>query len=266
MNKKSKFSINSFYNELDQVLSIPNSVFISDNDTDQKFYNLILSFTHFFNNLRDVSLISQLIISNLQNTKKTNSPEFGQFGGMKIFADNLFFAFIFEFIQILKYRDTKKIIESDEFKKIISTINKNSQVSCKELLKIVYHSNDRIYGTLLKLRNNLSFHYYQPKKLFEGYDLAAQNAENKMYVSLGSKMSQTRYYFYDLANQIAIYQIINENGFSISDWKREIENLVNLILSFTMNITHRFITLNCAPSKAKDEKIPSIKSYLSFLN
>lgn len=258
-NKLPKFTINSFWGELSQVLSMNNSVFIAENKKDQEVYNLILSFTHFFNNLRDTAIISQLVDSEVQEIEKTNNPKFGQFSGMKIFTDNLFFAFILEFMQLLK--SNSKIFESNTFDRIIKSTNKKTQDGWKDLLKIIHNPNNKMYNTLLKLRNNLSFHYYQPKKLFEGYNIATKNSKNKMYISLRSRMSETRYYFYDLANQLAIYKIIEED-FSLEKWRKEIDGLVGLILSSTMDIVCHFITSRDAPSTAKAEKIRPIEEFL----
>lgn len=258
---RKKFTIDSFSQDLDQVLLIDDSVFVANNKDTQKLYNLILSLTHFFNNLRDTVIFSQFIDSGLIGVKKTSNQRFGQLSGMKIFVDNLFFAFLLEFIQLFKDKNNKKIIQGERFSKIIGLIGQRTKDDWKKLLTIVYDSDDKIYTVLLKLRNNLSFHYYQPTKLFEGYFSAIKNPNNKMYVSSGSTMSSTRYYFCDLANQLAIYNIIQED-FTLTDWKKERDNLVHLILSVTMNVVDKFIISRAAPSAAKEEKIQHIKEYL----
>lgn len=257
-----KYPIEFFYDDLDKVLEMPASVFIADKKEDQDSYNIILSFTHFFNNLRDVSIISKLAVSESSKVEATNNPISGQFGGMKVFSDNLFFAFLLEFIQLLKNENNKKIIKEETFNKIIKNLNKRPREDWSQLLEIIYNPDDKLCITLYKIRNNLSFHFFEPKKIYEGYKMAIQNPENKMYLSLGTKMSSTRYYFYDLSNQLAIHKIIMDNGFSIEKWNEEIDTLIHLILSVTMNVIQKFITSRSAPTVAKIEPIQKTESFL----
>ena len=65
-------------------------------------------------------------------------------------------------------------------------------------------SDEMFMKTLVKIRDNISFHYKQPKKLVEGYrrhffesKLHAANAH--AYVSLGNTMGHTRFFFADAA-------------------------------------------------------------------
>ncbi len=255
-------SMDDFAEDLSEVLRIKKNVFISDNN-DQDIYDIVLAFTQFFNDFRDLTILRALTRQSLDDCQRTNNKLFGQHGGMGVFIDKVTLSFLYEFIILLKKNN--KVFEKDAFKKIIEKLQKNPKKVWDNLLALSQNEKNTVHAVLLLLRNNLGFHYHQPKILSNGYCLANKSCSS-MFVSMGSTMAKTRYFFIDLAGELAKYKIIHAEGMDkIEDWSREINKLEEDILLVTMNIVRIFICSRCAPELAKEEDIPSFEKIVDSI-
>ena len=62
---------------------------------------------------------------------------------------------------------------------------------------------------VMKIRNSIAYHYYQPKKLVQGYKkhfLESPRSEHNAlaYSSFGKNMEESRFYFADAAAERAV--------------------------------------------------------------
>lgn len=76
-----------------------------------------------------------------------------------------------------------------------------------------------IYNCLLKIRNNVGFHYYGTKSFGIGFDQYVKEKGDKagIYASLGTSAQATRFYFADAATQFAIGKLLTDNEVSFEE-------------------------------------------------
>lgn len=240
--------------DLGAVEAIPSKIFVSDDKERIELYSVVLSMSMFFNNLRDIFIIYQLVKSELKGIEQTNNPAYGQHSGMIIFVDKLFDAYLYEFLKLVEKNND--LFESEHFNNFVFVkLPKEAKVRWKKLLVLV-KTKGKVFQVLEKLRNNLGFHYYQPKKLYQGY-FDNINLE-ELYLSFGPTVSHTRYYFSDRSCQSAKKRIIEENSLTLNEWNDNIQEVLNLVLMSCMNIVYTAITSLCAPSVAKKKDIPPL--------
>jgi len=252
-----KVTLNDLSKDLNQILTFKPETFNGKTKTEQATYSIILSFARFYNDLRDLEILKKLINQDESEIAQTNNPLYGQNGGINTFILRLFFGFVYEFINLIQ--KNLDILKSTEFTKIIQNIDKNTKADFEKLVNFSSDKDSHMFKVLAQLRGNLAFHYYQPKELYNGYQFATQTCLRSVYVSMGTSMKQTRYYFTDMALQTSIYSTIIKEFESIEEWNKELDVLIDSILRSTMVIVRQFLCMNDAPKPASDEEIPSVE-------
>jgi len=73
---------------------------------------------------------------------------------------------------------------------------------------------------VMKIRNSIAYHYYQPKKLVQGYKKHSSSPRSEhnalAYSSFGKNMEESRFYFADAAAEHAVntYRRMSTERFS----------------------------------------------------
>jgi hypothetical protein len=248
-----KLTPNDLSKDLNEPLKIPKEIFVGQS-MDEKVSEVLLSMAVFFNDLRDLELLNKIILQDEDKIPKKICKEFGQFNGIRLFIAKLYYAFIFEFIDLIKVNIGA--ISSDEFSKIISKLRKPVR-NCWDEILFEINKPSKFIITLEKLRHNTAFHYYKPKLLMRGYKKFFLEWENTPYLSQGTGIADTRFYFADAAIQGA-RNIILENNISKEDWEGAVSNFIKKIWLVLLSIMLSFITSKCAPQKlSESEQVPS---------
>jgi hypothetical protein len=134
--------------------------------------------------------------------------------GFEMQTQRLMIAQLHELLRLIE--EFKEVVEGDEIRRIVRKAPASTRRRWDEIVGIATgkgKSHDDTFATiLLKVRNNASYHYYQPKTLIAGFReffyKSPKNAGNEWaFASVGNNMGQTRFYFADAAMQATLYAL-----------------------------------------------------------
>lgn len=205
-------------------------------DKNDKIANFFLVLAVVFNDLKGIDTFERLIINKYRKppiTEKTVHS--GEFSGILTQTRKIFISNLREFFDFLKEND--EVLLSSEFKDILSKTNKDIQNRWKNIVDIALDNESQkikdFTEYLIEVRNNVAYHYYQPKGLrrafvnfFYNKDKIAQN--DLAYYSLGENMETTRFFFADASVQEYLRSANQENN---NEFNYKYQNEIGTILS-----------------------------------
>lgn len=203
-------------------------IFISDNRTEKEVCNFMLMLALVYNDFRDI-----LWSMNQLEKTKPDAPKIsaynGLHSGMNRHMMRLLCAHFYELAELIEAN--QEVFQSDLFKKAINQINRRSRGHWEELLSFAFKTEkeSKLKKILLIVRGNLSYHYYQPKWLGQGYEKFF-NGKDKGYVSRGISLSSARFYFADAAVDGCFTKIIEESHIDMPTELAELAKSVNWAL------------------------------------
>jgi hypothetical protein len=174
----------------------------------------VLALSLVFNDLKGIVNWRDYIMLQPPPDTKVISPELGEWIGFDMQTHRLMVAQLHELLRLIE--EFKEVVEGDEMRRIIKKAPASTRRRWDEIVRIATGKGglgDDIFATILvKVRNNASYHYYQPKTLVAGFRdfffKAPKDAGNEWaYVSIGDNMGQTRFYFADAAMQATLYTL-----------------------------------------------------------
>jgi hypothetical protein len=198
----------------------------------------ILALSLVFNDLKGIVNWRDYIMSQPHPDENTLSPELGEWIGFEMQTNRLLVAQLHELLRLIQeFEDT---VEGDEIQRIIKKAPAPTRRRWDEIVRIATgkgSKGDDIFSKILvKVRNNASYHYYQPKALLAGFReffyKSPKNLGNEMALaSIGNNMEQTRFYFADAAMQASLISL-TENPKKFAKRFGEVIHDVNQALAY----------------------------------
>lgn len=171
-----------------------------------------------FNDLKGLALIGQWLLPS-RPTERDISPHSGEWRGLDLQIHRLVVALIRELLGLLdEFEDEAR---GAEVRRLLQRASARVRSDWSDLLRIATGKGDATSGkfakVLVQVRNNVAFHYAQPKSLLTGYRAhffkAPRNPANAhAYCSLGQNMERTRFYFADAAVEGALASMQESMG------------------------------------------------------
>jgi len=176
---------------------------------EDKFANFFLVLGHIFNDLKGLLLFERLITEHYEKPEAEEvSVHSGEVGGIFMQIQKMIASTIHEFFKFLK--EHKETISGREFKVLLDRMPTYARERWEEIEEVAF---DRIpaasvfTNTLVRIRNNIGFHYYQSgQNLRNGFinkfftrDKSNKNRNEFAYYSMGENMRDTRFFYCDAA-------------------------------------------------------------------
>jgi len=231
---------------------------------EQKVCNFILMLALVYNDFKDLSwaYVQMNKCGPSTTPLPTPTPHVGQYAGVNLHLTKLFHALLFAFAELVK--NNSDVLNHQLFSKTLEQINKENKNHWGRLVAFAKGEADRndeeLHETSLLIRHNLAFHYHQPKFLSAGYNHFFSKKDNptnqSAFISDGTTLEETRFYFADAAVQGCFEQNISKEKASrlnpaLRDISRKInETLHNIIMTF---IQQRFFQLQREFPNEKDK-------------
>ncbi len=146
-----------------------------------------------------------------------------QWHGIKVQIQRWLAGVIYEVVRLLS--EHRPLIASDSFKELLSGLHEES-VECWSDLVDTARGNagprSARHKLLVRIRNNLAFHYYDPKTFAAGFQdhfsATPKTARNEFALaSIGESMEKTRFYYADAASQAAMNAIADARNMGPAD-------------------------------------------------
>ncbi len=197
--KKCKYSALEDFDELADVESVCPEIFIGESEEAESLCNLILSLALIYNDFKD--LLYGLILLKRRQPRNCFSKYAGQYSGISYHINRLLHSLFCELAKLIcDHQDT---IRSRDFKKILGSLSKENKMHWETIVKFAQGEHDNNFlDTMIKIRNNIAYHYHQPKVLKQGYRKhfdKREHARSVACVSRGNTLASTRFHFADAA-------------------------------------------------------------------
>lgn len=173
----------------------------------------ILALSLVFNDLKGLVGWREHVMSEAPD-EKVISPALGEWTGFQMQVHRLMVAQLHELLRLID--EFKEVVESEEMRRIIKKAPSPTRRRWDEIVRIATSNgnpgDDLFANILVKVRNNASYHYYQPKSLLAGFrefffNTPKDTGNEWAYASIGNNMGQTRFYFADAAMQATLYAL-----------------------------------------------------------
>ena len=191
---------------LSDPVPLPPEILRSD---DRELDAFVLSLALAFNDLKVVEWVN-LQMSRHRRPEAGVDPVQGQISGFSVWGARTSLGLIHEVMRAIEVAEGNGLLQRPI---ILETVNVLGSEDGADWLALVDVATARevkgapaveLRAYLTQLRNNVAFHYYQPKALLRGYDRfffqdARSEFNQRAYVSTGPTMEETRFYFADAA-------------------------------------------------------------------
>ena len=242
--------------DLSPLDTFDKNVFIENDKYSQGLCNFILTLALIWNDIKNLLTLYKFMNKQLPKDIQVDKPEdmpieplWGEISGFKIFLEKHVVSIIHELFNLIS--NSKKEIESDQFKWIFKQLRKESKESWSTILKYSFGEDETQtnFGKILhRIRNKISNHY-DKKEIFQGYKKKFIVGNEIPYISRGSTMAEHRFYFADAAAQT--YYISRQETISEKDFYLILNSLQGNINFALQNIIMTFIQSRSAWRKIK---------------
>ena len=203
---------------------------------------IFLAFSSVLNDVKGVLWLDAVLLDSRPDDSTSDEMK-GQWHGIQQQVTKYVLGIIHEFLVLLKKK--RELIESDEMEGYVRMLRKPARKRWRTVVQVAMGESgtDRteLSGYLARVRNNLSFHYYDPKTLAQGFlEHFGTDSEDPRYLSAfishGPTMAASRYYYADAAVESAIELI-----FGSDDVNKHIRRLIEDINGSVSGLIMAFI-------------------------
>ncbi|HEU4890458.1 MAG TPA: hypothetical protein VFT47_02845 [Vicinamibacterales bacterium] len=147
------------------------------------------------------------------------TPYNGQVSGMRVYALRLYFGILHELLVAIQEAQKAGILSKKEFAFCVEQVGAEGKADWAALVDAATSSTqkDPLRKWLVRVRNSISFHYYNPKDLHAGYRRFfhenPRSPRNEFaFASLGDTLEGSRFYFADAAAVSAYKEVMDSTG------------------------------------------------------
>lgn len=209
-------------------------------DKNDKVANFFLVLAVVYNDMKGLAFLEKLVFDTYEQPLPIDASfHTGTYGGITTQTRKIFISNLQEFFKFLE--ENKNILETTEFKDVLKRTNKDIENRWNNIVDIALGNNTskdafEFTNYLIKIRNNVAFHYYQSGKelrsAFRNYFYKKEKIEqNKLaYYSIGENIETTRFFYADAAVFEYLRSTTNDSaeGFDYK-YKAEISEILNNI-------------------------------------
>jgi hypothetical protein len=221
------------------LLTLEPSVFAPDSDHSSELCGFVLALALAFNDLHDVVVVHDLLMTAQPADVTTPTPSFGEFGGLSVHLFRIQVGTVHEVLELVRKQRT--LLRDHSLQQLIQALSSRSQGAWNTLIAAASGKKEHTkLGSYLRYaRNHVAFHYDRDK-LSEGFAKAFLGGSDRQpYASRGGTLGRSRFYFADAAAQDYMGAASAAN--SIKDWTIESLELVGEIAFAIYGIVFAFI-------------------------
>ena len=179
-------------------------IFVGKTPDDERLCAFALALGLYFNDSKALIGMTVRLIAEQPKLDKV-CEELGEFSALKNYLHRLIYAHIHELHYLLQSH-LKEVSGMASFKKIVEQLGPQERKNWGALVAMATAQSDPQKEWFKSFRDGLAFHYVRHKDLYDGYlswkeslESGKEPGQEGAYISLGSSVKTTRYYFSDAA-------------------------------------------------------------------
>lgn len=184
--------------------------FVADDKADQDCCDFVLALAVAFNDIKDLLLADHLLLGEVPNNQQTPSRELGAFAGLHFHFFRMFLGVLHELLYLIKTEAA--VLDKPLIRDVLKRLPKTARMPWDKLVasSVADASDDPDIGFLVKARNTVAYHYGR-RAIGQGYRRAFHAGTDQPFISRGTTIASTRFYFADRAAQSYLQQVFGDN-------------------------------------------------------
>gem|GEM_PF-2913816 len=202
------FTIEQNIEKLADLETIDRETFLSNEDFNQEFCDLILALSMIWNDYKTLMLFHEHIGAIISGKDAFDKPEempeeavWGERSGIRVYVEKSLLALVYEFFALL--RKSEDIITSQSFGSLLKKMHPKYQKEWKLMVRYASQggTSKTPLGKALIMTRNKIVNHYDKREMMKGYKRKFFEQDFKPLMSAGKSMNRTRFYFADAAAQ-----------------------------------------------------------------
>jgi hypothetical protein len=208
----------SFENECAELAMLQTfnpAAFIGDENVPQSLCNFVLTLALTFNDLRDLYYANVLVRDCKPEGAAQKNRHWGYYSGLSLHVTRLIMSVVHELLNLIEkqHDDVNHAFMRD----VVKMLPTDHRGSWKEIVRIGLGQSstdgNKLGKLLLKIRNNVSFHY-DPKAIHKGFKnhFMTEQMDVRCYISRGDSIQSSRFYFADASVDGLLRELAREQA------------------------------------------------------
>lgn len=177
------------------------AAFRGDDKVPQAVCNFVLALALIYNDCKDAIYAHVALAQSKPDGPPQKSRVWGAMAGAQLHAFRAVAGLLHELFELI--RDNQNVLDHPSFASLLQHVHPQSRAAWRALVDVARGAppKDTFGKRLLLIRNKVFFHY-DTRAIFIGYTqhfLGPQKQDDRAYVSRGSSMRATRFFFADAA-------------------------------------------------------------------
>jgi len=219
------------------------AAFEGDLEVPQHVCNIVLTLALFYNDYKDILFASIALADSKPAGSFKKTRLWGAHSGMEFHAIRLQIGLLHELFKFI--RDSGDALDHPIMSKVERQLNPAYREAWQSLLQVAKGATpaDEFGRSLLRIRHKVVFHY-DPQEVFRGYKhqfIAVQGSDERPFISRGTSMSATRFYFADAA--VVGYLRAIEGDAGADEVYKNLSGLVRTVNMSLKTVVETFIQL-----------------------
>jgi hypothetical protein len=202
------------------------AAFIGDAEVPQDLCDFVLALAEIYNDYKDLVLAYAMLTDVQPSEPETISGDRGQFAALQFHVIRLHVSLVHELCRLIDRQ--AHVIEYPAFRDVIKKLDRRAREKWQVLVDAAgtKPKDDELTKVLLLLRNKTSSHI-DPEQVGRGYRHAFLKLGKKPYISRGTTLKNTRFYFADAAVTAYLTDLVGGTGVRpfLEDFSRLFESL-----------------------------------------
>lgn len=197
-------------NALSPLESVDPATFIGDEETPQNVCDFVVALALAFNDLHDVMMAINLVVDVELADRDEISKNRGSKAGLNTSLRVAMAGAVNELLVLIK--NNRPVLREPAFEKVLKAIGRSSADDWNSLVSSATEEKAKgsLEESLVFLRNKVAFHY-DAARIGSGFRRYFEKPGEKAYVSRGSTVRSTRFYFADAARQRYMLDLCEAN-------------------------------------------------------
>lgn len=203
--------------ELAPLQSFDPEDFVSSGDDEVVAFVLTLALI--YNDLHTLLVFSSANVKGAPADRGAITAERGEYSGTEVYLQRLLAGWLEETLQAIKRHEA--LLQRPEFAACLRRLKNKPARAWAELVRLagcadVSTQTDASFRrALARIRGNVAFHYYNSRGLLSGFRSFFKTQPGRAYVSLGSTLASTRFYFADAAAQGTMWDAFRDHRLTL---------------------------------------------------
>ncbi len=207
--------------------------------SDREVDGFVLMLALIFNDLKPITWFANQMLKGDRSRSGSDVDAYrGEVSGFKDWTNRHVLSLLHELMNLIK--ENKTLLGRPVIDQCVAQLPSAIKPHWRTLLAVALtdeRSSDPFGKYLIRVRNNVGYHYYQTKDLLGGYDnhffkVRPAKVSEFAYASRGQTLQACRFYFADAAVQAYLMRVIDPTGELFQEARRTTEQVGKVLFYF----------------------------------